>query len=107
MLLALSLTLCGGSLLVAGQQGVLLSGRAADRAGELTAGQRETVAQLMQCLAEAAKELQKQGGKAAVSRVSVAGMPAAPAAWTTVEVPTAAPRPRLVLVHHLALPPPC
>lgn len=58
MLLALSVALCGGSL-YATQPGAVLQARLADRATELRASDRDAVAQLMLCLAEAAKELQK------------------------------------------------
>ena len=106
VLLALSITLCGGSLYAANQPGAMLQHRLAERATELTAGQRETVAQLIHCLTEAAKELQKHDGKAAAAvepmtaRVAPAGRSA--------ERPNglAPPRVRLVGLHHLDLPPP-
>lgn len=105
VLLALSLTLCGGSL-HAMNPGTVLPHRIAERATELTAGQRETVAQLIQCLAEAAKELQKHDGGAAIAEAPAAARPSPPASFG-LPVFGDVPAPILrVSLHHLDLPPP-
>lgn len=106
VLLALSMTLCGGSLYAANQPGALLQHRIAERASELTAGQRETVAQIIQYLADAAKELQKHDGKAAIPVAAAPTARTAPRLLTVVSL-VAAPDPASrVLLHHLDLPPP-
>lgn len=106
VLLALSVTLCGAPLYAVNQPGALLQHRLADRATELTAGQRETVAQLLQCLTEAAKELQKHDGKAAAAEAPAATRVVP--AGRTAELPPnlAPPAVRLIDLHHLDLPPP-